>query len=268
MLQFNRRLRLFVAVLAVFAFVLVAAGCGQTNTGDQTKNEGDQEQPKEKIVIGTDATYPPMEFHEQVNGQDVINGFDIDIGKALAEEMGMEVEFEDTGWDGIIPALLAGQFDMIMSSMTITDERKQQVNFSDPYFNAGQVIAVRNDDDSIKSIDDLVGKTVAVQIGTTGDLLISETEGVDVQRFNTIVDAFMELKNKRADAVFNDLPVAQDYVRKGEPIKIVGEPLTDEYYGIAIRKDNTELLEKVNKAIKALKDSGKYQEILDKWFEQ
>lgn len=204
-----------------------------------------------------------MEYHGE---GDELEGFDIDLGKALAEEMGVDVEFKDTAWDGIIPSLLSGQFDMIMSSMTITEERKKEVDFSDPYFNAGQVIAVRTDDDSIKTLDDLIGKTVAVQIGTTGDLKISEVEGVNIQRFNTIVDAFMELKNGRADAVFNDLPVAQDYVNKGEPVKIVGEPLTEEFYGIAIKKGNTELLEKVNAALQSLKDSGKYQEIYDKWF--
>jgi len=266
MLRVTKTMKLFVAVLVVVGLVLVASGCGQAKT--EPKSDANQEQPKEKIVVGTDATYPPMEFHEQANGQDVINGFDIDLGKAIAKEIGADVEFKDTAWDGIIPALLSGQFDMIMSSMTITDDRKKQVNFSDPYFNAGQVIAVRSDDDSIKSIDDLVGKTVAVQIGTTGDLTISKKAGVNVQRFNTIVDAFMELKNKRADAVFNDLPVAQDYIRKGEPVKIVGDPLTEEFYGIAMKKDNTELLDKVNKAIKSLKDSGEYQKIFDKWFKE
>ncbi|NPV25998.1 MAG: basic amino acid ABC transporter substrate-binding protein [Firmicutes bacterium] len=260
---------LLMVTLLVASLVLGVVGCGQKTEPpkEPAKQAGEPaKQPSKKLVVGTDATYPPMEFHEKTGDKDVIVGFDIDFATALAKEMGMEVEFKDTAWDGIIPALQGGKFDMIVSSMTITDERKKTVNFSDPYFEAGQIIAVRPDNTTITKLEDLAGKRIGVQIGTTGDeMATKETKG-KVQRFNTISDAFMALEQGRVDAVLNDKQVAEYYIKKGAKVKTVGPLYSKEYYGIAIKKENTELLKQVNDALKKLKDSGKYQEIYNKWF--
>lgn len=241
-------LTLLILVLAFSAF-----GCGQKPA-----------EQKKVIKVATDATYPPMEYVDEKT--DEIEGFDIDLGKALAEAMGVEFQFINTAWEGIIPSLLTGQADLIMSSMTITDERKQEVNFSDPYFNAGQIIAVKEGNTDIKSEKDLVGKKVGSQIGTTGALLVRKMEGVNGKEYNTIGDAFQDLKNGRIDAIVNDLLVSKQCIAEiGGGAVLVGEPLSDEFYGIAIKKDNNDLLEQLNKALKTIKENGKYDEIYNKW---
>ena len=184
---------------------------------------------------------------------------------ALGKQMGMDVQFINTAWDGLIPGLLTGNYDCIISAMTITEERAKAVNFSDPYFNAGQVIVTLKTNESIKSVDDLVGKTVSVQIGTTGDLAASELKGVTVKRFNLAPDAIQEVRNGAADACIIDLAVAAEIAAEYGDIKF-GEPFTEELYGIALAKNNTALLAKVNEALAALKASGEYDEIFDKWF--
>ncbi|HHV71743.1 MAG TPA: basic amino acid ABC transporter substrate-binding protein [Clostridia bacterium] len=254
--------KLGITILLVFALAVSAFGCGQKPAENQ-QGAADNNEPK-VIKVATDATYPPMEYVNEETGE--LEGFDIDLGNALAEEMGVKFEFINTAWEGIIPSLLTGQVDMIMSSMTITEKRKKQVNFSDPYFNAGQIIAVKEGNDSIKSKEDLVGKTVGSQIGTTGALLVSQMEGVTGKEYNTIGDAFRDLKSGRIDAVVNDLLVSKECIEEiGGGVVLVGEPLSDEFYGIAVRKDDTELLDQLNQAIKAVKENGKYDEIYNKW---
>ena len=215
------------------------------------------------VKVATSADFPPFEYQDEKTGEFL--GFDIDLMMALGKQMGMDVQFINTAWDGLIPGLLTGNYDCIISAMTITEERAKAVNFSDPYFNAGQVIVTLKTNESIKSVDDLVGKTVSVQIGTTGDLAASELKGVTVKRFNLAPDAIQEVRNGAADACIIDLAVAAEIAAEYGDIKF-GEPFTEELYGIALAKNNTALLAKVNEALAALKASGEYDEIFDKWF--
>lgn len=248
---------LFVWVL-VFSFVFVfLGGIILASTLDDVKARG-------KIIIGTDATYPPMEFHDE-KGE--IVGFDIDLGRAIAKELGVEAEFIDTAWDGIFPALDAKKFDIIMSSTSITEERLKSKAMSDPYYVTSQAIAVKKGNQSIKGPEDLVGKVVAVQIGTTGDLAVSEIKGVEVKRFDTIDKAYMEVMNGRADAVVNDLSEVSYRMKILPDMEIVATFREgEEKYGVTLRKDDAELLEAINQALKKLKDSGEYDEIYKKWF--
>lgn len=242
----------FLILLFVFGI-----SCAFASTLDEIKARG-------KIFIGTDATYPPMEFHDEAGN---IIGFDIDLGRAIAEELGVEAVFIDTAWDGIFPALDARKFDIIMSSTSITEERLKSKEMSDPYYVTSQAIAVREDNDTIKGPEDLKGKVVAVQIGTTGDLAVSEIEGVEVKRFDTIDKAYMEVLNGRADAVVNDLSEVAYRMKMLPDMKIVATFREgEEKYGVTMRKGDTELLAAINEALRRIKESGRYDEIYQRWF--
>ncbi len=243
----------FLMVLVLFGLCSFASA----STLDEIRARG-------KIYIGTDATYPPMEFRDE-NGE--IVGFDIDLGRAIAEELGVEAVFIDTAWDGIFPALDAGKFDIIISSTSITEERLKSKEMSDPYYVTSQAIAVRKDNETIKGPEDLKGKVVAVQIGTTGDLAVSEMEGVTVKRFDTIDKAYMEVLHGRADAVVNDLSEVAYRMKMLPDMKIVATFREgEEKYGVTMRKGELELLAAINEALRKIKESGKYDEIYRKWF--
>ncbi|MGM0502189.1 MAG: transporter substrate-binding domain-containing protein, partial [Bacillota bacterium] len=138
---------------------------------------------------------------------------------------------------------------------------------TDQYFNAGQVVAVMADNNDIKGPEDLEGKKVGVQLGTTGDLKVSEMDNIDsIKRYEKIPQAFIDLKNGRIDAIVNDLPVTAAYIMSNSEVKIVGEPFTTEHYGIAARPDDDELLNKINTALKEVKENGTYDEVYNKWF--
>jgi basic membrane protein A len=218
------------------------------------------------VVIGVNAEYPPMEFVDE-NGD--IVGFDPDLMDAIASIAGFEFEWVNTRWDGIFVALASGEFDAIASSATITPEREEQVDFSNPYFNAGQMIAVREADASTISVpDDLAGLRVGVQGGTTGDIAASEIAGAEVVRYDEITLAFQALASGDVDAVVNDGPVSADIIANNPEmgLALVGDPFTDEYYGIAVQPDKPELLDAINAALAEVIASGQYNEIYLKWF--
>jgi polar amino acid transport system substrate-binding protein len=196
-----------------------------------------------------------------------IIGFDIDLMNAMAQAAGFEVEFVNTRWDGIFVALASGEFDAVISAATITDERKETVDFSDPYFNAGQMIAVKQGSD-IETPDDLNGKRVGVQLGTTGDIWASENTTAEMVRYDEITLAFQALAQGDVDAVVNDGPTSAEIIRANPEmgVTLVGEPFTDELYGIAVNKDRPEVLAVINKGLAAVKASGEYAAIYDKWF--
>lgn len=243
-------LGLLVTVLAV---ALVVSACASA-TGTQA----------ETIKVGTNAEYPPF---ESVDESGNIIGFDIDIMNAIAEAGGIEIEFINTRWDGIFVALAQGEFDAVSSAVTITDERKQQVDFSEPYFNAGQMIAVKSGS-PISVPADLDGKRVGVQLGTTGDLWASDNTSAEVVRYDEVTLAFQALGNGDIDAIVNDGPTSADIIKAnpGLDVVLVGEPFTDEFYGIAVRKERQDVLEAVNKGLAQIKENGTYDQIYDKWF--
>ena len=221
------------------------------------------------VVVGTEPTFPPFEYVEQSSGE--IVGFDIDLIKAIAADQGFKVEIKSLGFDGLIPALEAGNIDIAASGMTITKEREKKVSFSSPYINAGLALAVRADDDVTKSVDDLAGKVVGVQIGTTGAIKAEElkAEGkiAKVIAYNTIDMAMLDLVNGGVEAVINDLPVTKVYIsKKPDDVKMVGGTLTSESYGFALNKASEELLNKVNKGLANLIKNGEYDKIMAKYF--
>jgi polar amino acid transport system substrate-binding protein len=218
------------------------------------------------IKVGSDVAYAPFEFMEG----DKPVGFDIDIANEIAKALGVKLQVVNTSFDGIIAALKAKKFDMIISAMTITEERKKEISFSIPYYDSGQIIVVRSDNKDIKSEKDLKGKIVGVQLGTTGEISakkLKDQVGIkEIRSYETIPEAFMDLELGRLDAVINDLPVSLYYSKNNPKLKCVGKPFTKEQYGIAVRKEDTDLLKKINEILVNIKKSGKYKEIYKKWF--
>ena len=272
-----RQFRLFAVLAIVSMLVMLVAGCAQpaarpvpTQVPTEAPTEIPTEAPKPtpalgKLKIGINAEYPPFEFVDEAGN---IVGFDPDLLAAIAEAAGFEYEFINTRWDGIFVALASGEFDAVMSAATITDERKQMVDFSDPYFNAGQMIAVRADETGITGPDDLAGKKVGVQLGTTGDIWLTEKTKAEVVRYDENTLAFQALAAGDVDAAVADGPTVIAIIQANPEMKLKVLPgvYTEEQYGIAVRKDRPEVLAAINKGLAAVKASGKYDEIYNKWF--
>lgn len=224
------------------------------------------------LKIGTEGAYPPF---NNLTADGKLEGFDVDIANALCEEMKAKCEFVTQDWDGIIPALQAGKFDAIVASMSITDERKQKVDFTNKYYATPPAIAAPKDSD-IKGVtkEDLAGKTIGVQGGTT-HLNYSEKTYTDstVKPYPTAQEYQLDLANGRIDAVNDDISVIEQWLAspEGACCKLIGTitPVVEihgEGVGIALRKGETELKEKFNAAIDAIRANGKYKAINDKYF--
>lgn len=261
---------------AVFAFG--AAGCGQkqtaseqnargsANTQESAQDEVERIKKAGKLVVGTSADYPPFEFHQVVNGKDQIVGFDIDLAKAIADELGVELEIKDMDFKSIIPAVLTKTVDIGIAGFTITEERKKSVNFSEPYLEGGQQI-ITYVGSGVKSKEDLKGKTIGVQISTTGEEEAKKIEGAKLKQFDTVDAAMMDLLNKRIEAVIIDFAVAQAYAASNPgKLELIGDMLDDAAKAVVLRKEDVKLLEVVNKVIKDLKESGEHEKLVKKWF--
>jgi len=233
-------------------------GCG--GSGEQAKQEA------KTLRVGATIDFAPFEFQDE--GQKEYQGFDMDLIRAIAKEMGREAEIQNIGFDGLIPALQAKNIDVIISGMTINDERKEKVNFSAPYYQSGLTMVVRSDEEAIKSFNDLKGHKVAAQIGTTSANMLKEQEGITVLELNTPADCFMELKARGVDAVVNDRPVNDYYINQTQAVgvKSLSDMLSAEEYGIAMAKDNADLQKEIDAALKKLHDNGEYDKIYQKWF--
>lgn len=228
------------------AMVLAFAGCGK---GEKTT-----------LVMATNAEFPPYEFRDGDN----IVGIDVEIAEAIAADMGLELVVEDMAFDSIIAAVQSGKADIGVAGLTVSEDRLASVNFSDPYTTAAQVVIVK-EGSAVASPADLNGKKVGVQLGTTGDMYAGDIENATVERFNKGFEAVQSLLQDKVDAVIIDREPAKVFVESNEGLIILDEEYTIEDYAIALAKDNTELLEEINASLARLKDSGKLQEIIDKY---
>jgi len=219
------------------------------------------------VTVASDATWPPMEMIDENKN---LVGFDIDYMNAVAKEAGFKVVIKNTAWDGIFAGIEVGKYDAIISSVTITDKRKKAMDFSLPYVNAGQVLVVPVDS-SAKVVADLKGKTLGAQIGTTGAMEIKKVDGVTLKSYDEIGLTFEDMAAGRIDGVVCDTPIAANYALQKESykgkFKIVGKPFTQENYGIVVKKGNTELVELINKGIKAVQAKGIDKELEKKWLQ-
>ncbi len=224
--------------------------------------------PPKVLVVGTDAAYAPFESE---NTQKEIVGFDIDVVKAVAQKAGIEVKFVNTPWEGIFNTLGAGDRDLLVSAITITDERKQTVDFSNPYFDAQQLIAVKGNS-KITKFDELKKLKVGVQTGTTGDEVVTKLQGktsANIKRFESTPLALKELESGGVDAVVADNGVVINYVanNSGSKFKTVADKaFQPEQYGIAVKKGNADLLGKINKGLADIKADGTYDKIYAQYF--
>lgn len=202
----------------------------------------------------TEATFPPFEY---LGNDNKVAGVDIDIAAEIAKDLGMELEVQAMDFDGIIPSIVSGKGDMGIAGISVNEERKQSVDFSINYVDATLLIIVHKDNADILTADDLVGKTVGVQLGTTSDLLVSDVEGVkEIVRYKSALESALDLSSKRLDAIVLDQLPAQQMIQANSDLKIIEEPLAVEQYAIAIKKGNTELLNAVNKTLERLIKEG------------
>lgn len=253
-----------IAVLLIMVMAFSLSACG----GSDDAESGD------KVVykVGTEPTFPPF---DTTDDEQNIVGLDMDLITAIGEDQGFEVEFENLSFDGLIPALKAGNIDIVAAGMNKDDpERQKQVDFSDAYYESQLFVVVPVDNDTITSIDDLTADMkVAAQTGTTGAEKVKELKEQGVIAEAVILDGLdtcmMQLINGDVAAVINDKPVNEAYMNKQpDKIKMVGEALNAENYGFAVKKGNEELLEKINTGLKNIKEDGTFDKLVDKWFNQ
>lgn len=257
----STRLTALFAVLLLAITALVVAGCGSSSdtTGSSSGSGGGGGEP---LTVGSDIPYPPFEQGKSPNYE----GFDIELMEAIGEKIGRTPEFQDTSFETIFRDVQQGKFEAVISAATITEEREKAVDFSNPYYLSEQAVLVKEGSD-IESLEDLEGKTVAVQQGTTGqELAKEELGGSEVRPYPEGPDAVNALKAGTVEGVIIDAPVAQNAVEKSGGVEIAEKVPTEEEYGIAVAQGETELLEEINKGLKEVEEDGTYAKIYKKWF--
>lgn len=253
------RLTSLFAVLLLALAAIVVAGCGGGSSSTSTSGG---EGGGEKLTVGSDIPYPPFEQGKPGN----YTGFDIELMEAIGEKIGRTPEFQDTSFETIFRDVGQGKFDAVISAATITEEREKAVDFSNPYYLSEQAVLVK-EGSSIKSLEDLEGKTVAVQQGTTGqELAKEELGGSEIRPYPEGPDAVNALKAGTVEGVIIDAPVAQNAVEKSGGVEIAEKVPTEEEYGIAVAQGEEELLEEINKGLKEVEEDGTYKKIYVKWF--
>ncbi|MGO1234991.1 transporter substrate-binding domain-containing protein [Microbacterium gubbeenense] len=260
--------RRITSTAAIAATVLLAGGLAGCSGGDDAgEGGGDGGGLEESYTVATDTSFVPFEFQEEEGGEYV--GFDIDIIDEIADRVGFEIELETTNFDGIIPGMQTGTFDIAIAGMTITEERRAAVDFTSPYYKSGLRIGVPADDDTITSIDDLEGKTIATRLGSTSANYIEENiEGATPNTYEQLDQAYLAVEGDGADAVLYDAPNVEYYIlTAGEgKLKTVGELIEAQDYGIAVGKGNEELVTAMNESLAEMIDDGTYTEIFKEWF--
>lgn len=254
------------ALFAVFLLALAsvaAVGCG--GGGDTTSGGGGETSAGgggEPLTVGSDIPYPP--FEQGKSGE--YTGFDIELMEAIGEKMGRTPEFQDTSFETIFRDVAQGKFEAVISAATITEEREKAVDFSNPYYLSEQAVLVKEGSE-IESLEDLEGKTVGAQQGTTGlELAKEELGGSELRPFPEGPDAVNALKAGTVEGVIIDAPVAQNAVEKSGGVEIAEKVPTEEEYGIAVAQGEEELLDEINQALKEVQDDGTYKTLYEKWF--
>jgi len=254
-----------VFTVALVSSLLVLTGCGTAATSsDLTRVKQDG-----VLTVGNDTTFAPFEFDDSANKP---TGFDIDLITAVAQKLGLKTDIETTAWDGIILALQAQKFEVVISAMTITPDREKEVSFSIPYYRADMGIMYNPARNNITKPEDLVGKTIGVQVGTTGEIDAKLIAGVKVDSYPDIQLATLDLENGKIDAVVNDYPVCAYYAKASPKLRVIrmlevnNLGLPTQYYGIAMRVEDKQLKAAVDQALRDLVKDGTYDTIYAKWF--
>lgn len=253
------RLTALLAVLLLALASLAVAGCGDSD--DDTTASGGGGEP---LTVGSDIPYPPFEQGKEGN----YTGYDIELMEAIAEKIGRKAEFQDTSFDTIFRDLAQGRFEAVASATTITDEREETVDFTNPYYFSEQAILVKEGGDKIEDAEGLSGLTVGVQQGTTGEEFTEEqADAGEMRSYPQGPDAVNALKSGVLDAVVIDIPVAENAVEAGG-VEVSAAIPTEEEYGFVVPQGEEELLEEMNEALEELKDDGTFTQIYEKWFKR
>lgn len=259
----NYRPAVLLAALAIAALAMLAAGCGG---GDDNGTTGGGGGGGEKLTVGSDVPYPPFEEFGKTKTE--FKGFDVEVVEAIAAKIGREPEFIDTSFDTIFRDLAQGKFDMVASATTITDEREETVDFTNPYYlPSAQSIVVKKGASGLASAKDLEGKVVGVQQGTTGEEYVEEEiDTKELRSFPQGPDTIPALKAGTIEAVVIDRPVAENIIEADSDLEISGGIETEEQYGFVVQQGDEELLDELNEGLKEVIDSGEYETIYKKWF--
>ncbi|SHJ84939.1 transporter substrate-binding domain-containing protein [Paramaledivibacter caminithermalis] len=261
--MFKTKVKGIIAILLIFSLVLGFAGCSKESKTSQ-ESKLSQIKSNGKIVLGTAADYPPYEFHKEIDGKDTIVGFDIEIAKAIAEDLGVELEIKDMKFDGLLAALVADKIDFIVAGMVPTEEREQSVDFTKQYYQAEQSILIKAEDaDKFKTKEDFKGAVVGAQKSTIQEEIAKGIEGAQVKSLSKITDLVLELSNDKIDAIVLVKPVATAYA-KSNPDLFVPEISfgTEEGVAGAVNKGNKELLEAINQTLERLINEGKIDQFV------
>ncbi len=219
---------------------------------------------QKKIRVAMDATWPPFETLDETTNQ--VSGFDVDLMDAIAKKENLGIEYVNISFDAALAGLAQCQYDAAISAITITDDRKKNMLFSDPYFNAGQIVVVNSKTTDIASKNDLKGKKVGAQVGSTGAIEAQKISGAQYNGYDSIDQAFQDVMNGQLDAVIADNPIGLNYVAKNPTkLKAVGQPFTNEQYGIAVCNKDPDLLKKINDGMAAVKSDGTMDQLVKKW---
>ncbi|MEB0042568.1 MULTISPECIES: transporter substrate-binding domain-containing protein [unclassified Pseudomonas] len=245
-----KALKLFSPLVAAFALVTLI--CAPVQAADDV------------IRVGTDATFPPMEFVKD----DKRTGFDVELIEAIGKQLGKKVEWVDIGFKGLIPGLIANRFDVAASAIYMTEERRKVVNFTDSYYRGGLAVLVLKDDTSIKVPADLVaGKKVSAQVGTKSiEFLKTNYPAVEVVEVEKNQAMFDLLTIGRVNAAVTGRPAAVEFAKSQPKVRVLDQGLTTELYGFAVRKDEGELQKQMNQALQTLRSNGEYAALTQKWF--
>jgi cystine transport system substrate-binding protein len=256
----------FLLSLVFLIIVGMLAGCGSSEKTGGSKSESGLDRVKDSKVlrVGFEGTYPPFNF---LNDDQKYDGFDVDISKEIAKRLGAETEFVATKWESLIGGLKSDKFDIIIAQMTVTEERKKSVDFTDPYVVTGSVLITREDTDGITKLEDIKGKNVGVGGGTTFEEVANSVNGANVKTYKAVNDYIADLMNKRLDVIINDqLLMSYNIKENNLPLKVSSDIVNKDEIGMAIQKDNEDFVKEVNQILGDMKEDGTYSGIYKKWF--
>jgi len=271
---YEMKRKIILTIITIFMITMIA-GCGSKEVKSENTDEDKGKESSTKSVmnrieksntmnVAFEGTYPPFNF---LDDKDEFQGFDVDISNEIARKLGVEAKFIATKWDGLIGGLKADKFDIIIGQMSVTEERKKSVDFTDPYVITGSVLVTREETDEITELEDISGKKVGVGGGTTFEEVANSVDGADVKLYKAVSDYIQDLTNKRLDVIINDqLLMSYNIKENNLPLKITSGILNKDEIGMAVNKGNEDFISKVNEALSEMKEDGTYNEIYKKWF--
>ncbi|KAB2336710.1 amino acid ABC transporter substrate-binding protein [Cytobacillus depressus] len=256
--------KLFISLMVILLIGTMVGCSGSQGAGGKKQTVLERVEKSKVLKVGFEGTYPPFNF---IDDKQNYIGFDVDVSNELAKRLGVEAEFIATKWDSLIGGVKADKFDIIIAQMTVTDERKKSVDFTDPYVVTGSVLVTREGTNDITKLEDIKGKNVGVGGGTTFEEVAKSVDGANVKLYKSVGDYIQDLQNKRLDVIINDQLLMGYNIKENKlPIKITSEILNKDEIGMAIKKDNEDFVKKINETLAAMKEDGTYDEIYKKWF--